>query len=213
MKSKVDESRSRSGLKCLLYDARMRTNHDMKAEEELKKELKRIDPNMGLSQMACEQNFETSDIDCRDTRFGKCQVGSYLFYQVAATESNFKVTACIDCIPRLQAANNQALNYPRFPLRDIEEMLLPDNLTEAEKRVIDTLQLDEDKVNQIETETRQQAECEKWKEERKFRFTASQFQLISKRQRNHEGFAETLMNPKPVSSKYLEHGKNMNQLL
>ena len=62
-------------------------------------------------------------------------------------------------------------------------------------------------VPQIETETRQQAECEKWKEERKFRFTASQFQLISKRQRNHEGFAETLMNPKPVSSKYLEHGK------
>lgn len=27
----------------------------MKAEEEFKKELERIDPNMGLSQMACEK--------------------------------------------------------------------------------------------------------------------------------------------------------------
>lgn len=55
MEVEVMRSRSRSGLKCLLFDARMRTNHDMKAEEEFKKELERIDPNMGLSQMACEK--------------------------------------------------------------------------------------------------------------------------------------------------------------
>ena len=41
--------------------------------------------------------------------------------------------------------------------------------------------------------------------ERKFRFTASQYHLISKRKRNHSNFAEQLMNPTPVSSKYLEH--------
>ncbi|RMX61549.1 hypothetical protein pdam_00013725, partial [Pocillopora damicornis] len=62
-------------------------------------------------------------------------------------------------------------------------------------------------INELETQTRRQAECSKWNEERKFRFTASQYHLISKRKRNHANFAEQLMNPTPVSSKYLEHGQ------
>ena len=43
--------------------------------------------------------------------------------------------------------------------------------------------------------------------ERKYRFTASKFHSISKRQRNHETFSQTIMNPGNVTSKYLEHGK------
>ena len=52
-KTKDDDSKTRSGVRCLLYDARMKTMHDMNAEEVLKNTLKNIDPNMGLSQMAC----------------------------------------------------------------------------------------------------------------------------------------------------------------
>ena len=45
-----------------------------------------------------------------------------------------------------------------------------------------------------------------------FRFTASTFHLISKRQKSHKNFAETLINPKSVTSKYLEHGKKFESV-
>ena len=87
-------------------------------------------------------------------------------------------------------------------------MAIPENLSEQEMmQLIDTLRLDEDQHNSTEKETRKQAECTKWRDERFFRFTACMFHLISKRQRNHENFADTLLNPKQVTSKYLEHGK------
>ena len=86
-------------------------------------------------------------------------------------------------------------------------MVVPDNLSEDEKRLLKTLQIEEDEINQIEGETRDQAESHKWREERKFRFTASTFHLISKRQKNHKNFAETLINPK-----YLEHGKKFESV-
>lgn len=53
---------------------------------------------------------------------------------------------------------------------------------------------------------RDQALSERWKKERKFRFTASKFDLIVKRQRNHEKFAADMINPKPFTSRYVEHG-------
>ena len=86
-------------------------------------------------------------------------------------------------------------------------MVIPDNLSENDDKLFQSLTLVEDEINETETQTRKQAERSKWKEERKFRFIASQFHLISKWQRNHATFAEQLLNPTPVSSKYLEHGK------
>ena len=100
-KTKVDESSSRSGLKSLLYDARMKTTHNEAEEEEFKRELKIINPNMGLSQMASEQGIVTTHNGYKETRFGKCQVGSFLSYQVALSESNFGATASVDCISRV----------------------------------------------------------------------------------------------------------------
>jgi hypothetical protein len=204
-KTKLDEARVRSGVKPLLYEARMKVTHDNNAEHKLKEELKNINPNVGFAQMLCEKDAqETPNVE---TKFGKCKVGSYLSYQVTLTESNFKATADIDCVPRLLVVNEQQLNYLRFPLRNMEEMIFPANLTDDESTVISKIQLNEDEINKIETETRKQAECDKWKDERKYRFTASRFHLISKRKRNHKTFAETLINPKLISSKYLEHGK------
>ena len=65
-------------------------------------------------------------------------------------------------------------------------MVVPGNLSEDEKQLLHTIQIEEDKINEIERQTRDQAESDKWREERKFRFTASKFHLISKRQRNHK---------------------------
>ena len=52
-------------------------------------------------------------------------------------------------------------------------MALPDNLSENDNKLIQSLKLEENELNDLKTQTRNQAECTKWKDERKFRFTAS----------------------------------------
>lgn len=69
---------------------------------------------------------------------------SFLSHQVALSESNFETPASIDCISRPVEINNQPLTHRRFPLRSIEEMTLPDNLSEEERRLLHILQLEED---------------------------------------------------------------------
>lgn len=46
-KTKLDETKSRDGVKCLLYDARVNAQHDVEAEMTLKKALKQRNPQMG----------------------------------------------------------------------------------------------------------------------------------------------------------------------
>ena len=69
-----------------------------------------------------------------DTKFGKCQVGSMLSYQVAFTESNFTATADISTVPRQQGVGCQEINFPRFPLRDDLDMHIPVYLTSVQKK-------------------------------------------------------------------------------
>ena len=63
-------------------------------------------------------------------------------------------------------------------------------------------------LNDIEIKTRSQSGCPEWKQERKFRFTASNFGLIRDRKRNHESLVKNLwlINPKPFYSRYTSHG-------
>ena len=208
-KIKLDNTTSKPGVKSLLYEARVNTNHDFIAEQKLKEDLAAINANMGFAQMVTKVGSNLGgNINTVDTKFGKCQIGSLLSYQVGFTESNFTATADISIIPRQSNNFNQPLTYPRFPLRCEEKQNFPKNLVDEEKTLISYIEVDEMKVNKIERETIQQANCAKWKFERTYRFTASSFHLISRRQRHHETFAKTLMHPKPISSKYLEHGKN-----
>lgn len=79
-------------------------------------------------------------------------------------------------------------------------MVLPGNLTDQEIQLIHSLRVDEEELNASERETRQQGECNKWKEERSLRL---------KCQQNQENFAKTLLDPKPVSSKYLRAWKKL----
>ena len=96
--------------------------------------------------------------------------------------------------------------YPRFPLANENPMVTPRELSSEEAALLSHLSVDEDKVNTIEATSREQSESEIWKKERTYRFTASSFQLIAKRQRNHESFAQSIMHPKPFTSKYVAHG-------
>ena len=61
--------------------------------------------------------------------------------------------------------------------------------------------MDEDDINELDP-----AKSEKWKSERRYRFTSCKFHIISHRQRNHETFAKSLMHPKSFTSRHTSHG-------
>ena len=193
-KTKLDEP-SRDGVKCSLYEARKQPGYDENHE------LAEIDANMGFAQMLNNEKAEVVD-----TKFGKSPVGSFLSYKTSFTESNFSAEADLIAVPRNNIPETNITNYPRFPLSNEADMALPRVLTDGEKSLLANLTVDEDKIHAIENDTREQAGCAEWKEERKYRFTTSSFQLFAKRQSNHENFAQSLMHTKPFSSKHTAHG-------
>ena len=141
-----------------------------------------------------------------DTKFGKSPVGSYLSYQTSFTESNFPAEADLTAVPRTGDALTNIANYPQSPITKDVNMIVPRALNDAEKSLLANLTVDEDKIHAIESSTRDQAGCTEWKEEGQYRFTASSFQLIAKRQKNHANFAQSIMHPKPFTSRYVAHG-------
>ena len=50
-KIKLDNTTSKPGVKSLLYEARVNTNHDFIAEQKLKEDLAAMNANMGFAQM------------------------------------------------------------------------------------------------------------------------------------------------------------------
>lgn len=102
--------------------------------------------------------------------------------------------------------NNPQINqFPRFPLQNQGESE-ERNLSDDKKEFVNRLKLDEDEINALEGAIRDQASSELWRSERRFRFTASNFHLISHRKRNHQNFANTLIHPKAFISRHTSHG-------
>ena len=91
-------------------------------------------------------------------------------------------------MPR-KSKNNKPLTNPRFPLRKCAPTLQNNQITDVGKNLYESLCIDKETVDTIEKETRNQSNSDRWKLERKYRFTASQFYLISRRQRSHDKFA------------------------
>ena len=197
------------GVRCLLYEAR--TQQSIKSqsadEQKLVERLKAANPKMALAQIM-EPSSERSKLF--ETKFGKSPQGSYASYQLSTTEDNFKVHCNISSVPRVDPGhtNTVPINaYPRFPLdRAREQFVVPEELAAVEKALLEKLCVDEEKINDIETKTREQSNCEEWKQERRLRFTASNFGLISARKRHHENFVNSLLHPKPFTSRYTNHG-------
>ena len=204
-KTKLDDNRSRAGVKCLLYEARKQPQFHFEDIKRLKSDLHNINPGMGISVL---NPHEKSCPDLINTKLGKSPVGSYLSYQASYTEANFTATADLNAIAR----NSQPLDphitaaYPRFPLRDRDDFVYSRKFSDSERKYISHLSADENQINNVERRTRDQSESHEWKLERMYRFTASKFDAISKRQRNHDTFANSLMHPKHFTSKYVEHG-------
>ena len=149
----------------------------------LKKALQQISPQMGLSLMAKE---DLSQNNCVETKFGENQIGSFCSYQLTHTEANFVATVDISTIPRQEDSRETELIYPRFPLNSSSDFVWPDNLNSAEKALVRSLMVDETMISNIEESTRDQSLSDRWKKERKFRFTALKFDLIAKRQESRQ---------------------------
>ena len=170
-----DTKRGNDGIRSLLYEARNNVVYTGTEEHKFKEAIRRINPPMGLAQIA---NLG-SDIHLKETRFGHSPVGSYARYQLTHTESNFNVCVDISSVPR-ETKNNQLLSYPSFPLKDHGTPTVENNqLTDLERDLHESLCIDQETVSAIEKETRDQSHSERWKLERKYRFTASQFYFIA----------------------------------
>ena len=158
-------------MKCSLYEACKQQGYE-NHEHNFKTELAEIDVNMGFAQMLNNEKAEVVD-----TKFGMSPVGSFLSYQTSFTESNFSDEADLTAFPRSNIPVTNITNYPRFPLSNEADMALSRVLTDGEKSLLANLTDDEDKIHAIESGTREQAGCAEWKEESKYQFTASSFQL------------------------------------
>ena len=103
---------------------------------------------MGFSQM---NRGEHSVPEFADTKFGKSPVDSYLSYKTSFTESNFSAEADLTAVPRNNNVLTNIPNYPRFPLSNDIDMIVPRALSDEEKSLLANLTVDEDKINAIES--------------------------------------------------------------
>lgn len=158
---------------------------------------------MALAQVMTPRTESTSMLK---TKFGKSPQGSFASYQLSVTEDNFKVFCDTTSVTRLDPDNLNDLQitvFPRFPVdQSNKQFEISADISGDEKSLLEKLLVDDDKVNEIEIRTCGQSNCQEWKDERKFRFTASNFGLIRDRKRNHETLVKNLLNPKPFTSRY-----------
>ena len=90
-----------------------------------------------------------------------------------------------------------------------EPFVVPENLTDKEFKLLDTLRVNVIEANSLKEKTRGKPESEDRMKERKLRFTASNFGKIVRRQRHHEKFVQDLLAQKPISTTSMEHGKKI----
>ena len=61
-------------------------------------------------------------------------------------------------------ALHDALHYPRFPLRDIDSMVIPDDLSENDHKLLQSLTLVEGEINELEQGNKPNTQNERKKE-------------------------------------------------
>ena len=201
-KIRTDDENSSKVIKCHLYEARRKPKYNTEEVQKFKNSIASINPRMGIATLV-----SNPDTEMVETKFGHNPVGSTNSYQLSFTGANFRVNINISSVPRIRILNEDIYSYPCFPLKDFSTSTYPETVSPEEKTFLAFLEVDQNKINETELKTRDQADSEIWKEQRKFRFTASKFHVISKRVRNHETFANNIMNPKEFNNRHTLHGK------
>lgn len=201
-KTQLEGEHKSGGITCHLYEAR-RVDRKSKLNDFVEA-VQNIDPTLGLVQ-TCELNTN----DPVDTRFGESPTGAFGSYQLAFQESNFKVTSNLARIQPGSRASNSKPSYPSLPLDDLNDdfvLDLPDDLDLLQNKLLDELKVNMLDANKIEENTRDQHNCNAWTEQRRYRFTASNFGKVCRRKRNHEKFCNDMLDAKPFRSASTDHG-------
>ena len=69
----------------------------------------------------------------------------------------------ISSVPRIRISNEDINSYPCFPLKGFSPSAYPDTVSPEEKIFLASLEENQNKINEIELKTRDQAASETWK--------------------------------------------------
>lgn len=158
---------------------------------------------MGLAIMAQD---DSSLLPRVETRFGESLVALVCSYHLTLTEVNFQTFVDVSSVGREGNISETELAYPRFPLKQNAHFVFTENLRAIDGALLNFLVVEETMINNIESATRDLFHSQQWRDSRKFRLTSSKFDVIVKRKRNFDKFAMELINPKPFTPMYVEHG-------
>ena len=173
---------------CQLYEARRTARTDL---SKFLEKITEIDPTCGLAQ-TCEINNTLPD-NSIPTRFGYSPPGSFGSYQLAFSESNFKVTTSFKSGSGKQSDSGSLPKFPSLPVDDFNDnfiMNIPKDLNQQQEELLDGFKLSLVQANELEEKTRLQYKSEAWLKQRKLRFTVSKFGRVSRRQKNFEKFLQ-----------------------
>lgn len=172
-KAKCNETstKTKQGITSTLYvaDAGRRQN-DCNKISVLVDSLKESNPTLHFLDIVnsnCEKKCET--------KFGVVPEGSVLAVQMSLLPPNFKVYTS-NIPPNDNSSSNTSKKYPRYPFTPTEAKIktFVDNISDIKKlKLLESLKVDNNTVNFIENQTKEQADCPEWFDHRKNRFTAS----------------------------------------
>jgi len=113
-----------------------------------------------------------------ETKFGFMPEGSVLAVQTSLIPPNYEIYT--NNIPPVDFSNNLTkYNYPKFPFENTTNKIDPyinkliSNNDQKQINFLDSLKIEIESVNTIESLTKEQADCPDWFKYRKNRFTAS----------------------------------------
>ena len=205
MKTTVQKSVSKKGIRCTVYDPRLNINKD-----KFEKKNRTIAEFIKL--YGQEHWFCSLHSTCFNSRLCENFVGSPLSYQLQPVEFNFKVLSNIrkDCPQKPDSPDISKIDLPLAFIQ--ESKVRPDwNLTNVEMFYLETIEISNEQSVKLEKETVGQSNNAKWVESRKMIITSSNTHKIFVRKCNHKVLATSLLNPldqsqiPPIVKKKLNH--------
>jgi hypothetical protein len=120
---------------------------------------------------------------------------------VSLTEHDFKVYCDLRAVKEV-LPDHEVEHYPAFPVHyvDVFQDIKISNLEREKVQLLETLKITNEGANLLEESTRDQADSELWRKQRKPRITASNVGDICKRKAQFENLAKRIYNPPPFTS-------------
>ena len=175
--SDVDMHKESKGVTSNVYEARAITKRKFDGKE-IDTLLSKISLGKNSDVPACNLFQSRVPYGFDLTPFGEVPVGSPLNYQCPFIEHGYSVyCSFIKASPQASNVLIPEVDYPHFPIYEIPNFtnkhLLKSVTDLKEKDILQKLEINPDKVTQVDSETREQYLTKDWGTERFYRFTAS----------------------------------------